>query len=77
MLFSNSTFVLRAENRCICCGSDLEPRIDLRNGMYFEVLADSLETYSENAHFLYKAARSAAQDICTAKDSDTRGLDSD
>ncbi len=52
MLLSNSTFVLRAENWCVCCGSDLESRTDLRNELDFEVLYDSLETYPENGHYL-------------------------
>ncbi len=47
MLSSNSTFVLRAENWCVCCGSDLEFRTDLRNELGFEVLYDSFETYPE------------------------------
>ena len=42
MLFSNSTFVLRAENQCVCCGSDLESRTDLLNELDFEVLYDLL-----------------------------------
>ena len=52
MLFSNSTFVLRAENQCVCCGSDLESQTDLRivrNELDFEVLS---ETYPENGHYL-------------------------
>ncbi len=53
MLFSNSTFVLRAENQCVCCGSDLESWTDLiRNDLDFEVLSDSFETYPDNGHYL-------------------------
>ncbi len=55
MLFSNSTFVLRAENQCVCCGSDLESRTDLRNELDIEELSDSFETYPDNGHYLYKA----------------------
>jgi hypothetical protein len=55
MLSSNSTFVLRAENRCVCCGSDLESLTDLLNGLDFEVLSDSFETYPDNGHYLCKA----------------------
>ena len=49
MLFSNSTFVVRAENQYVCCGSDLESRTDVRNELDFEVLS---ETYPENGHYL-------------------------
>ena len=49
MLFSNSTFVVRAENQYVCCGSDLESLTDLRNELDFEVLS---ETYPENGHYL-------------------------
>ena len=31
MLFLISTFVFRAENQGVCCGSDLESRTELRN----------------------------------------------
>ena len=53
MLFSNSTFLLRAENQCVCRGSDLESWTDLiRNDLDFEVLSDSFETYPDNGHYL-------------------------
>ena len=42
MVFSNSNFLLCAENQCVCCGSDLESRNDLRNELDFEVLYDLL-----------------------------------
>ena len=49
MLSWNSTFVVRAEHRRVCCGSNLDSRTDLlvRNGFDFEVLSDSLETFQK------------------------------
>ena len=57
MLYLNSTFVVRAEHRRVCCCSNLDSRTDLlvRNGFDFEVLSDSHETYPENGHYLWKA----------------------
>ena len=35
--FFDSTFVMRAENRGVCGGSDLESRTELSNGLDFEI----------------------------------------
>ena len=48
MLIFISTFVLRAENRGVCCGSDLESRTELRNGLDFEI--HSFESSPDNGH---------------------------
>ena len=54
MLSLNSTYVVRAVNRRVCCGSNLDSRTNLqvRNGFDFEVHSDSHETYPENGHYL-------------------------
>ncbi len=56
MLSLNLTCVLplllRSENQCVCCGSDLESQTDLRNEFDFEIHSDSFETYPDNKHYL-------------------------
>ena len=48
MLFFISTCVLRAENRGVCCGSDLGSQTELRNGLDFEI--HSFESSPDNGH---------------------------
>ena len=52
MLIFISTFVLRAENRGVCCGSDLGSQTELRNGLDFETLLLLREFFRQWALFV-------------------------
>ena len=52
MLFFISTFVLRAENWGVCCGSDLGSQTELRNGLDFETLLLLREFFRQWALFV-------------------------
>ena len=63
MLFLISTFVLRAENGGVCCGSVLESRVELRNRLDFEnTPLRVLQTMDTNGK------RSKSEQQCLARD---------